>query len=120
MDLNALAEKDLANTLERDGHDLTLTNPAGVSASLRGQINDIGFVIDPETGMPVVGRNINATLRISSIKAKGLEIPTGVYDTNAIPWRLEFTNGVIVRTKVISPMPDRILGMIGLKLEVVA
>lgn len=121
MDLHALASQDLAITLEGDGQTVTVTDPAGVSASIPAISNDISLLIDPETGVPVSGRNANVALRIETLRAHSLALPKGVEDAAAVPWLVVYTtvNGDEITTKVVESNPDRALGLITLSLEVV-
>lgn len=121
MDLHQLAEADLAFTLEGDGQTVTITNPAGVSESLKAISNDISLLIDPDTGVPVSGRNCNVAFRVSSLRAAGFELPKGVEDGAAVPWLVQYTtvNGDTINTKVMASNPDRALGIITLRLELV-
>lgn len=122
MDLRELAETDLSQTLEEDGQTVTVTSPEGHTATVSGTVNDINLLIDPETGVPVNGRNINASLRLSTLRAEGMGIPKGVGDTQRLPWVLEYTpsTGVAIRTKVLAATPDRTLGTVLLRLELIA
>lgn len=121
MDLHQLAESDLAFTLESDGQTVTVTNPAGLSAPLKAISNDISLLIDPETGVPVSGRNANVALRVASLRAAGLEMPKGIEDGALVPWLVEYTTvtGGTIKTKVMASNPDRSLGLITCRLELV-
>lgn len=124
MNLRQLAELDLATTLEDSaggfGWPVTLTDPNGVSANLTAQTQDIGIIVDPDTGVAVSGRTISAVLRISSIRGKGLEIPEAEPRRDRKPWRIDTkdTNGNPVALKVDYSYQDRILGTITLQLGV--
>mgnify|MGYP003109483762 FL=1 len=121
MDLHQLAEADLAFTLEGDGQTVTVTNPAGISASLQAISNDISLIIDPETGVPVSGRNANVALRVASLRAAGFEIPKGIEDGASAPWLVEYTTvtGETIITKIMASNPDRALGLVTCRLELV-
>lgn len=121
MDLHQLAESDLAFTLEGDGQTVTVTNPAGTSAPLKAISNDISLLIDPETGVPVSGRNANVALRVASLRAAGLEMPVGIEDGAQVPWLVAYTTvtGESITTKVMASNPDRSLGLITCRLELV-
>lgn len=122
MDLHQLAENDLAFTLERDGQSVTLIDPNGVSAEVPAISNDISLLIDPDTGAPVSGRNVSVALRLSRIRNAGLEVPKGIEDGARVPWCVEYTTieGVTVRTKVVASNPDRSVGVVTLRLELIA
>ena len=120
MDLQQLAEADLAHTLEADGQVVTVTDPAGLSNELKALSNDISLLIDPDTGVAVSGRNANVTLRIASLRAAGfVGLPMGIEDGAQLPWIVTYTtvNGDQVTTKVMASSPDRSLGVVSLRLE---
>jgi len=121
MNLQEIAAADLAVTLEGDGQTLVLTDPSGVSATLKSITNDVSLLIDPGTGALVSGRNVNAALRIDSIRAAGLALPKGVEDGAVTPWLVEHKtiDGQDITTKVLSSNPDRSIGIITLRLELV-
>lgn len=123
MGLRAIAEADLNVILEDDvfgfGFPITVTDPAGTVGSLIGFSNDIAQFIDPDTGQAVRGRMASAVLRISSLTAKGLGLPTGVADATSKPWIIAFDdiNGNSYTFKVIEGNPDRGLGIVVCILE---
>ena len=121
MNLQQLAESDLAFTLENEGQSVTVTNPEGVSAQLKSIMNDIGLLIDVETGGAISGRNANVALRISTLRSAGFEIPKGIEESEKVPWVVEYTTvtGETIKTKVISSDPDRSLGIVTCGLELV-
>lgn len=124
MNLRALAEADLAITLEDSvsgfGWPVTLTDPNGVSVAATAQSNDISLMVDPSTGQFVTGAQAAATLRISTLYAAGItKLPYGEQDTSKKPWLVTFDdiNGKPYTFKVFSGQPDRTLGIIVLLLE---
>ncbi len=121
MDLHLIAEADLATTLEGNGQTVTLTDPQGVSATLTAISNDISLIIDPETGVPVSGRNANVAFRIASIRAAGLQLPKGIEDGAVTPWVVDYTtvNGNALRAKVMASNPDRALGVVTVRVEII-
>lgn len=126
MNLRQLAEQDLAVTLEDAdngfGWPVTLVDPSGVSANLTAQSQDIGLIVDPDTGVAVSGRTASAVLRVSSLVHAGLAVPEGEPRGNANPWELSTTttNGGTVRFKVDYASHDRVLGTVTLQLGVLA
>lgn len=124
MNLRQLAEQDLAITLEDAdagfGWPVTLVDPSGASANLTAQSQDIGLIVDPDTGVAVSGRTASAVLRVSSLVRAGLQVPEGEPRGSANPWELTTTttNGVAVRFKVDYAAHDRILGTVTLQLGV--
>lgn len=121
MDLHQLAEADLAFTLEGDGQTVTLTAPDGTAADFQAISNDISLLIDPDTGVPVSGRNANVALRIASLRTAGLELPKGIEDGAQVPWLVEYNTvgGDQITTKVMASNPDRAIGIVTLRLEIV-
>ena len=120
------AEADLAVTLESPGdfgQPFTLTDPAGFESAtqLYGNPADIGQTIDPETGLPIAGRHVSMSVRISTLTAAGYAspLPVGIADALLKPWRVTFvgTSTGSQRYKVASSMPDRKLGLVTLILE---
>lgn len=100
---------------------LTITNPSGNSGVLTGWSNDIGLLIDPDTGQAVSGRFATCAftfLDLASISVPG--IPSGIVDSTKKPWRVAFTNerGVSYTFKVVETQPDQTLGYIVCTLEI--
>lgn len=121
MDLHQLAEADLAFTLEGDGQTITLTAPDGTAVDFQAISNDISLLIDPDTGVPVSGRNANIALRIASLRTAGFELPKGIEDGAEVPWLVDYTtvNGDQITAKVMASNPDRAIGLVTLRLELV-
>lgn len=123
MGLREQAAADLKAILEDRtggfGWDLTLTDPAGVSAALVGLSTDIGLTLDPDTGMAISGRRASVALRIASLTAAGLGIPTGISDQASKPWLVTFddVDGGAHTFKVIEAQPDRAIGAVVCLLE---
>ncbi len=123
MGLREIAETDLGAILEDSalgfGWPITLTDPAGASASLTGFSNDIHQTIDPDTGQVVSGRVASAALRLSSITGAGLAMPFGVSDPASKPWRITFDdiNGATHDFKIAEADPDRSIGALICTLE---
>jgi len=115
MNLNALAEADLETTLEDvdSGFGVALLlNDGTTDFNLNAQTTDIGFFIDPETGIGVAGRTVEITIRISTLTGLGGGIPaktwTGSYtDTNGNTWNFG----------VQQVRPDRKLGIYNILIE---
>ena len=87
MNLVAQAEADLAFTLEDTesgfGIDFTIVDPEKNEYKLKGQTTDIGFFIDPNTGVGSNDRYAEINFRLSSFIAEGgteyPEVNTGWY-----------------------------------------
>jgi len=123
MGLRQIAQADLKAILEDDvngfGWPITVTDPSNVSASMKGHSNDIGQMIDPETGQLVSGRLASVTLMMSSLADAGLGIPVGITNSSQRPWRVTFDDidGVSHTFKVTNTMPDRTVGNVVCLLE---
>ncbi len=98
---------------------ITVTNPAGVSATLLGQVRDIAAQISPETGAVVSGRTASVTLSLVSLAALGLTLPKNIPDKTSKPWVVQFPDamGLIHVFKVSETLPDVTFGVVVLKLE---
>lgn len=123
MNLRLQAEADLAITLEDSasgfGWNVTVRDPSDNQSGLIGQSNDIGFLIDPETGQGSASRQATVVLRLSSLEAAGFGIPVGISDSSSKPWTITFDdiNGHPFTFKVSESHPDRQLGVVRCLLE---
>lgn len=124
MSLRAKAEADLGYILEthQEGFrwPIKLIDPNGTQLDTFGFSNDMGQVIDPDTGMLVSGRQASVALRISTILNAGLLLPHGETRETENPWEVkvfDVNNTVENRFKVFETAPDRGLGLIVLHLE---
>lgn len=97
---------------------ITVTNPAEVSADLKGFSNDIALLIDPDTGEAVSGRTASVALHTADLTALGL--PVGIMNPKSKPWIMEFDdiNGNPGVFKVKKSFPDGTIGMIVCVVEV--
>ena len=127
MGIRAIAEADLASTLEDGefgyGWPITLTAPGGFVSQeqIMGQQGDISQAIDPDTGQLVSGRQAHVGLRISSIVAAGYPgLPKGIENAASKPWLISFTDlqNKPQVFKISEANPDRTLGIIMCQLEV--
>jgi hypothetical protein len=98
--------------------DITVTDPEGNSAALKGLQTDISQTIDPETGMAVVGRKASVALSLDALAAAGLGQPRNIPGRDQKPWVVSFTapTGGLQTFKVSEAMPDK-LGCIVCLLE---
>ncbi len=121
--LRLIAEQDLAHILEGAlgfRWEITLTDPSGTTVSgLHGFSNDIGQMIDPDTGTAVSGRLASIAIRIGLLNDNGLGLPVGITDSSRKPWIVGFNdiNGNAWVFKVTQTHPDRGLGIITAMLE---
>lgn len=124
MSLRNQAAADLVTILEDDvagfGWVITVTDPDGTSAALKGFSTDIGTTIDPETGMAIVGRQASVALPISKLTEAGLAVPRAIHDACMKPWVVVFDDieGVSHTFKVREAMPDTAVGVVTCILEV--
>lgn len=112
MNLNALAEQDLAITLEdtADGFARTfsLIDPAGAVHELAGIVNDTGLVFDT-TGNAISGRALSASFRLSRLADEG-----GNYLRPGRGWQVKAASDVSGKeytAYVTDFRPDRRLGI---------
>lgn len=122
MSLRERAAADLKVIVEDAngfGWPITVTDPFGATAALRGLSTDIGHTIDPETGIAVSGRRASIALAIASLTAAGLGIPRGIADAAGKPWVIVFNDigGSPHTFKVCEAMPDRAIGVVTCILE---
>jgi hypothetical protein len=121
-----MAEQDLGLIVEDSvtgfGWDITLTDTAGFTGTFTGFSDDIGQVIDPDTGEAVSGRLASIALRISTLLAAGFTLPEGIADASLKPWLVAFDdiNGNPYTFKVQQSNPDRALGLVTCLLEAYA
>jgi hypothetical protein len=101
------------------GWPITVTDPAGLSATLTGLSNDISSTIDPETGVAVTGRVASVAIAIASLTAAGLSVPRAIAERGSKPWRVRFNDvaGAPHEFKVREATPDFGLGIVTCTLE---
>lgn len=122
MNLRDQAERDLALTLEDTkgfGIDVDVTDPAGTTATLKGQTGDANLLQAIDINSDINNRTPHISLRISSVIAAGLELPRIEPDTDSNPFIVEFSdpNGIIRKYTVAEPKFDHTLGVVTVLLE---
>ena len=123
MGLRERAAADLLRILEDEdsgfGWPFTLTDPDGNSAELVGHSNDIGTTIDPDTGIPVLGRQASIAVALASLTAAGLGIPRPIASSSERPWVVTFDDiqGTAHTFKVATTAPDLGAGIVTCLLE---
>jgi hypothetical protein len=112
MNINDIAEADLSFIIEDKengtGIDLLLYDEDSNEYPIVAVVNDIGYFIDPATGIGVVGRTVEATVRISSLNALSNDNPPSV------EWTAKYTDksGEIWNMGIATPpRVDRTLGI---------
>lgn len=118
MNLIDQAELDLEFTLEdKDngfGVELKLYDESENEYPVIARVNDIGFFIDPSTGIGVKGRTVEASIRISSLN----NLSNG--DPPDSSWTAKYTDkkGEIWLMGIsTAPMVDRVIGVYLITLE---
>lgn len=111
MNLVEQAKKDLAVTLEDKengfGVDIELTDENNNLYYATGQTTDIGFFIDPGTGVGVAGRTAEVSFRLSTFCVQsGGKLPTH-------GWIVSYQNKIF---SIQEPIIDRKLDIIKLTL----
>lgn len=118
MSLLTIAQADLKAILNDSvtgvGVTIGVRSPCGDVQSLTGWSNDIGLLVDPDTGQAVSGRIATVALVIADLTAAGLALPENISDDDANPWRITFSG---LEFKVTESHPDRTLGVITCTLE---
>lgn len=121
MNLNTIAESDLSFILEDvdDGFGVVIgvTNPYGSVFTLHGQSNDIGFLIDPSTGVNVRGRNCEIVFRLSTVLSVLGMIPDKTASAEGWIFTFNNTNGQYWTFALLDCMVDRKLGVVKMILE---
>ncbi len=111
MNLRALAERDLAKTLEDSENggacEMLFVDPAEENEyTVRGRVGDIGFMFDTD-GNPIAGRCVCATWRLKSMMTAEKYVEPGR------GWALQYTDlsARVWRLYVTRFEPDRTLGI---------
>lgn len=118
MSLLDQARTDLAQILADDENgfawSVTVTDPDGASAELTGMFQDIGQLIDVDTGVAVSGRQVSVSLGLTSLTAAGLGVPAFVSDGTQRPWRVDVTarDGSARHYKIQDTRVDDVIGTI--------
>jgi hypothetical protein len=98
---------------------VVLTSPTNVEYSLRGFFIDVNLDIDPQTGLPIVGRKAAITVSVYDANGEEQLVDENPADT-AGRWLATFTNTVgetVTYSCAEKPMYDRTLGQITLLLK---
>jgi hypothetical protein len=93
---------------------LTLRDPTGTEAQVKGISADIGAAIDLNTGQAVAARQAHVSISMLTLAEAGIGIPKGEQDSGKLPWLVTFTDatGKAWTFKVLDVMPDRTLGLV--------
>lgn len=123
-DQAALDARAIVEDLTAFGQPVTVTNPSGVTGSLKGLWTDIHLPIDVNTEQDLVGQSVSVrkagvVFSIAALTAAGLGIPANVTNPNSKPWVITTTDvlGNALTYKVIEAKPDRLVGVVACMLE---
>jgi hypothetical protein len=116
MNLRAIAESDLKYILEDvngAGSPYTLIDPDGNEYPVVGTYQDVGYLLDEENSVPIQGRVITATYRMSTLASQTDKKPDR-------SWRVRIIglDGIEHLFCLVRYEPDRTLGIARLHLEV--
>jgi hypothetical protein len=126
VNLRELAALDhiaiLTDGAEGFGWPIIVTNPDGVVASTTGFTSDVGEIIDPQSGLEVMGRRVTVQVLPGPLVTAGLGVPAIVADSKSKPWLMRFADahGRGRTYKVITVAPDGVLGSLRCGLEAYA
>lgn len=118
MGLAAIAHADTRAILNDSaygaGVSIALTAPNGTVGTLTGFSNDIGLLIDPDTGQAVSGRAATIAIHMADLAEQNLDIPRNIQDPRDKPWLVGYTDvlGNAYLFKVSESHPDRTLGLV--------
>lgn len=120
--LREQAEADLAFLVEDPngfGWPVRVTDPGGAFADMVGLSGNISRLIDPDTGLFVSGNVAHITLRLTTLRTKGLGIPKAIADQSVKPWLITFDDilGKAYTFKVKQSFPDTTIGVVVCILE---
>lgn len=104
----------LEDTEQGFARSITVTDPGGVADVLAGFTNDIGVVIDPDTGNAVTGRQAQASLSMASLMTAFGALPVGESDAAEKPWQMAFGGRTY---RVLATAPDAGIDAIVCQLE---
>jgi hypothetical protein len=97
-----------------NGVAISLTAPDCRVGTLTGFSNDIGLLVDPDTGQAVSGRAATIAIHLADLAEQGLGIPENVQNKRSKPWVVGYTDqlGNTYTFKVSESHPDRTLGVV--------
>lgn len=104
----------LNDTRTGSGVPIVITPPGQAARALTGWSNDIGLLVDPDTGQAISGRVATVAVHIADLAAEGLPIPEAEHRQDAKPWSLSFKdeqdNDYTFR--IAETHPDRTMGIV--------
>jgi hypothetical protein len=98
---------------ETSGSPFVIIDPKEKEYPVIGIFGDIGFLLDPNTGLPIQGRTITASYRIRTLADMTQETP-------GKKWKVRAPDlyGTDCTLYVVRYEPDRTIGMARIKLAV--
>lgn len=90
---------------------IRIVDPNNNTATINSLANEIGFKIDPETGVAVSGQRATVALSLRALATAGLGQPRGVAAGDKRPWTVTFQLPAMREPqtmKVASTMPDQL------------
>jgi hypothetical protein len=119
VDIRTIAGRHFQQIINRDGWPATVTDPDGNVCECMVLSNDIGQVIDSETGMIVSGRTASATVVTADLIDAEMGRPVAIVDETLKPWTIVFNDIQLAAYtfKVAQTMPDRTIGGVVCMLE---
>lgn len=120
MSLRDIAARDHASILATGfSAPVTVRSPEGLSLTLSAMSADTGELVDPETGVAVLGRYVRVVLELAPLRAAGLGDPRGIADGASRPWLITFpdSRGLVRTYKVQETRTDDVLGSVVCELE---
>ena len=120
MTLRDIATEDLNAIITQDfGIPIVVIDPAGTRGEVVGYTNDIGQIIDPDTGQMISGRLVSVAISLRSLTAVGLGVPQGIEKASLKPWYVTYqdTDFNQYTFKIMTSNPDRTLGIVTCELE---
>ncbi len=93
---------------------IAITPPGLPARTLMGWSNDIGLLVDPDTGQAISGRIATVALSIADLAAQNLPIPESEHSTSAKPWVISFLDGQLDNYvfSIVETHPDRTTGIV--------
>ena len=97
-----------------NGVAISITAPDCTVGTLTGFSNDIGLLVDADTGQAVSGRAATIAIHLADLAEQGLAIPENVHNKRSKPWVVGYTDqlGNAYTFKVSESHPDRTAGIV--------
>jgi hypothetical protein len=109
MGIREEADSDLAEIFgdtDGAGTPYTLIDKDEAEFPVAGTFGDVGYLLNPDTGIPIVGRTITASYRIKALLEKTEKVPGEGWKVKVID-----LNGIEQTFYVTKYEPDRTIGL---------